>query len=215
MRAESREPRAESGAGTAASRESRAARVGTARDRNGLAAGAVLVVLSLALSCLPAAAAKAGSDPLQALGLHAPKEAVDAPDFSLPDLSGKQIPLKQLRGKLVFLNFFATWCGPCREEMPGMERLHRAHQGNGLVVLAVNVQESAKTIRPFLQALKLSFPTVMDAEGAVSREYGVRALPVSFLIGRDGKIVWRAIGGRDWESTQARQYFTQLVAEKR
>ena len=116
---------------------------------------------------------------------------MDAPDFSLPDLSGKQIPLKQLRGKLVFLNFFATWCGPCREEMPGMEWLHRAHQDKGLVVLAVNLQESAKTIRPFVQSLRLSFPTVMDAEGAVSREYGVRALPVSFLIGRDGKIVWR------------------------
>jgi peroxiredoxin len=198
----------------AASCEPRAARVGAARDRNGLAAGVVFVVLSLTLFCLPAAAAKAGSDPLQALGLQAPKEAVDAPDFSLPDLSGKQIPLKQLRGKLVFLNFFATWCGPCREEMPGMERLHRAHQDKGLVVLAVNLQEGAKTIRPFVQSLKLSFPTVMDTEGAVSREYGVRALPVSFLIGRDGKILWRAIGGRDWESPQARSYFAQLVAEK-
>jgi peroxiredoxin len=182
---------------------------------NALAACVVFVFLSLALCCLPAAAARGGSDPLQALGLQAPKEAVDAPDFSLPDLSGKQIPLKQFRGKLVFLNFFATWCGPCREEMPGMERLHRAHQEKGLVVLAVNLQERAKTIRPFVQSLKLSFPTVMDAEGAVSREYGVRALPVSFLIGRDGKIVWRAIGGRDWESPQARQYFDQLVAEKR
>jgi peroxiredoxin len=215
MRAESREPRAESGAGTAASREPRAGRTGSARGRSALAACVLLVFLSLALCCRPAAAAKAGSDPLQALGLQAPKEAVDAPDFSLPDLSGKQIPLKQLRGKLVFLNFFATWCGPCREEMPGMERLHRAHQDKGLVVLAVNLQEGAKTIRPFVQSLKLSFPTVMDAEGAVSREYGVRALPVSFLIGRDGKIVWRAIGGRDWESPQARSYFAQLVAETR
>jgi thiol-disulfide isomerase/thioredoxin len=173
------------------------------------------VFLSLALFSVPAAAAKAGADPLQALGLQAPKEAVEAPGFSLSDLSGKKVVLKQWRGKLVFLNFFATWCGPCREEMPGMERLHRAHQGNGLVVLAVNVQESAKTIRPFMQALKLSFPAVMDTEGAVSREYGVRALPVSFLIGRDGNIVWRAIGGRDWESPQARQYFTQLVTETR
>ena len=222
MRAESRESRVESGAGTAArqglratSHAPRAARLRSARVRNASAACAFFVFLSLAVFYLPAAAAQGGTDPLQALGLQAPKEAVDAPDFSLPDLSGKQIPLKQLRGKLVFLNFFATWCGPCREEMPGMERLYRAHQDKGLVVLAVNLQESAKTIRPFVQSLKLSFPTVMDAEGAVSREYGVRALPVSFLIGRDGKIVWRAIGGRDWENPQARQYFAQLVAEKR
>jgi len=195
--------------------EPRTARSGSARDRIGLAVGVFFVFLSLALSFLSVATAKSGTDPLQALGLQAPKEAVDAPDFSLPDLSGKRIPLKQLRGKLVFLNFFATWCGPCREEMPGMERLHRAHQDRGFVVLAVNLQESAKTIRPFVQSLKLSFPTVMDAEGVVSREYGVRALPVSFLIGRDGKIIWRAIGGRDWESPQAQSYFAQLVAEKR
>jgi peroxiredoxin len=152
---------------------------------------------------------------MQALGLQAPKEVVDAPAFSLPDLVGKKIQLKEFRGKLVLLNFFATWCGPCREEMPGMERLFRAHHDKGFVVLAVNLQESAKTVRPFVQQLKLSFPTVLDGEGSVSREYGVRALPVSFLIGRDGNILWRAIGGRDWESAQARRYFAQLVAEKK
>ena len=149
---------------------------------------------------------------MRGLGLHAPNEAVEAPEFSLSDLSGKQVRFKGFRGQLVFLNFFATWCGPCREEMPGMERLYRAHREKGFMVLAVNLQESAKMIRPFVESLKLSFPTVMDTEGAVSREYGVRALPVSFLIGRDGHILWRAIGGRDWESAQARQYFDKLVA---
>jgi peroxiredoxin len=150
---------------------------------------------------------------MQALGLQAPNETVVAPAFSLPDLAGKKVQLKTFRGKLVLLNFFATWCGPCREEMPGMERLFRAHQDKGFVVVALNLQESAKAVRPFVQELKLSFPTVLDVEGSVSREYGVRALPVTFLIGRDGNIVWRAIGGRDWESAQARQYFAQLVAE--
>jgi len=215
VRAESREWSPDGRESSFSGRALGVGRPGSTGDWTALAAGVFFVCLSLTVFSLPAAAAKAGTDPLQALGLQAPKEAVEAPGFSLPDLSGKKILLKQWRGQLVFLNFFATWCGPCREEMPGMERLHRVHQGNGLVVLAVNVQESAKTIQPFLQALKLSFPTVMDAEGAVSREYGVRALPVSFLIGRDGNIVWRAIGGRDWESAQARQYFTQLVAEKR
>ena len=96
-----------------------------------------------------------------------------------------------------------------------MERLFRAHQDKGFVVVAVNMQESAKTVRPFVQELKLSFPIALDAEGTVSRDYGVRALPVSFLIGRDGRILWRAIGGRDWESAQARKLFAQLVAEKK
>ena len=151
---------------------------------------------------------------MRALGLQVPNEAVEAPGFSLSDLTGKKIQLKDFRGKMVFLNFFATWCGPCREEMPGMDRLFRTHRDKDFVVLAVNLQENAKTVRPFVQQLKLSFPTVLDADGSVSREYGVRALPVSFLIGRDGNIVWRAIGGRDWESANSRQYFAQLVTDK-
>jgi len=170
------------------------------------------VVLSSAFALAEAGTA---ADPMQALGLQAPNEPVAAPEFSLSDLAGKKVQLKALRGSLVFLNFFATWCGPCREEMPGMERLFRTHQDKGLVVLAVNMEENAKTVRPFVQQLKLSFPIVLDTEGAVTRDYGVRALPVSFLIGRDGHIRWRAIGGRDWESAQARKLFAQLVAEKK
>jgi len=152
---------------------------------------------------------------MQALGLQAPNEAIEAPGFSLPDLTGTKIQLKDFRGKLIFLNFFATWCGPCREEMPGIDRLFRTHRDNGFVVLAVNLHESARTVRPFVQELKLSFPTVLDADGSVSREYGVRALPVSFLIGRDGTILWRAIGGRDWASATARRYFARLVVDKK
>jgi len=174
-----------------------------------------LCSLFLCLSWAPTAAAGTGTDPKQALGLQAPNETVAAPVFSLLDLTGKKVQLQAFRGKLVLLNFFATWCGPCREEMPGMERLFRAHRDQGFVVVAVNLQESAKTVRPFVQELKLSFPTVLDVEGSASREYGVRALPVTFLIGRDGNIVWRAIGGRDWESTQATKYFAQLVAVKK
>jgi peroxiredoxin len=173
--------------------------------------------VALLLSLVSVACAEAGTatDPMQALGLVAPNEAVSAPEFSLPDLAGKKVQLKTLRGSLVFLNFFATWCEPCREEMPGMERLFRTHKDRGFVVLAVNTQESAKAVRPFVQELKLSFPIALDEDGTVGRDYGVRALPVSFLIGRDGRILWRAIGGRDWESAQARKLFAELVAEKK
>jgi peroxiredoxin len=93
--------------------------------------------------------------------------------------------------------------------------LFRSHQDAGFVVVAVNMQESAKTVRPFAERLKLSFPIAMDADGTVTREYAVRALPVTFLIGRDGRIRWRALGGRDWESAKSRKYFAQLVAEKK
>lgn len=179
------------------------------------AAAPLLLCVTLFVLLFSAAGAATPTDPMQALGLAAPNETVAAPEFSLADLAGKKVQLKAFRGRLVFLNFFATWCDPCREEMPAMERLFRTHQDNGFVVVAVNLQESAKTVRPFVEELKLSFPIVLDTEGAVTREYGVRALPVSFLVGRDGNIRWRAIGGRDWQSAEARKLFAQLVAEKR
>ena len=184
------------------------------RSRLGTTAPVLLCTLLVSAS-FSTAAAGTGVDPMQALGLQAPNEAVAAPEFSLLDLAGRKVQLKLLRGKLVLLNFFATWCGPCREEMPGMERLFRAHQDKGFVVLAVNMEESAKTVRPFVEQLKLSFPIALDAKGSVSRDYGVRALPVTFLLARDGNILWRAIGGRDWETSQAQKYFAQLVAEKK
>ena len=158
---------------------------------------------------------RAGTDPLRALMLQAPGESVEAPTFSLPDLTGRKIQLKDYRGRLVFLNFFATWCGPCREEMPGMERLFRAYQDKGLAVLAIDMQESAKTVRPFVQELKLSFSSLLDTKGSVSHEYGIRALPGSFLVGRDGNILWRAMGGREWDAPEMLNYFGQAVAEKK
>ena len=157
----------------------------------------------------------AATDLPQALHLQPPNEAVEAPDFTLKDPGGKQIHLKDLRGKLVFLSFFATWCGPCREEMPAMEDLHQAYRDKDLSFLAIDMRESGKAVKAFLQELKISFPTVLDEDGAVGHDYGVRALPVSFLVGRDGMIMWRAIGSRDWNSPQARRYFAQLLNGKK
>jgi len=173
---------------------------------------------SVALVCMLAlgrlAAAHAAVALPESLVLQKPNEMIEAPDFTLKELSGKSIQLKSLRGKLVFLNFFATWCGPCREEMPGLDVLHRTYGSKGFVVLAVDMRESGKAVQAFVKELNVSFPTVLDADGAVNHDYGVRALPVSFLIGRDGKLLWRAIGARDWDSAQARRYFEQVVTAK-
>jgi peroxiredoxin len=149
--------------------------------------------------------------PPASLELQMASEEVEAPDFSLRDLGGKQVRLKDFRGKVVFLNFFATWCDPCRLEMPAMERLHRANKDKGLVVLAVDIRESARTVRGFIQELKLSFPTVLDEDGSVAYMYAVRPVPATYLIGRDGKILWRAFGAREWDSREAHQYFSSLL----
>jgi len=173
----------------------------------GITAVTVVAVLGLTR---PAAAT---SHDFQVLGLQPPKEAVEAPDFTLKDLNGKQVRLRDFRGKVVFLNFFATWCVPCRLEMPAMERLSKAYKDKGLVVLAVDIKESAKIVRIFLQELKVSFPALLDVDGAVAFTYGIRPLPATYLIGRDGKILWRAFGAREWDNAASRQYFSRLLSD--
>ncbi|HSD51954.1 MAG TPA: TlpA disulfide reductase family protein, partial [Candidatus Methylomirabilis sp.] len=124
-----------------------------------------LILGLLAVIAVPAAAA---THYFQALGLQPPKEEVEAPEFSLKDLSNRKVRLGDFRGKVVFLNFFATWCVPCRVEMPAMERLHKDFKGKGLVVLAVDIQESARTVRPFVREMQLSFPVLLDEDGSVA-----------------------------------------------
>jgi peroxiredoxin len=178
-------------------------------------AGVVFILcLSLTVGILlelvwPAAAAP---DSLEAMGLQEPKEQVEAPDFRLPDVAGKKLRLKDFRGSVVFLNFFATWCEPCRLEMPAMERLSQTYKDKGLVVLAVDLHESPKSVRAFMQELKLSFPAVVDADGSVGFKYGVRPIPATYLVARNGQILWRAFGARDWDTPEAHAYFAKLLA---
>ncbi len=170
-----------------------------------------LVALSL-LALVPfILLATAASHDAASLGLEVPKESVEAPDFTLPDGTGKAVRLKDFRGKVVILNFFATWCVPCREEMPSMDWLYRAYKDKGLTVLAVDVREGAKAVQAFAKELNLSFPMLLDRDGSVAHAYGVRPLPATYLVGRDGKVMWRALGSREWSSATARQYFSSLL----
>lgn len=122
-----------------------------------------------------------------------------APDFELPDESGKLYRLSDYRGRLVVLNFWATWCPPCREEMPSMERARRAVASDGIVLLAVNVGEDADTIFSFTASYPVQFPLLMDRHEKVIKQYPVIGLPTTFVIDPDGFMTHRAIGGRDWD----------------
>ena len=113
-----------------------------------------------------------------------------APDFTLADLDGGTVRMDDLRGKVVLLNFWATWCPPCKAEMPDLDALYRTYgESQGLVVLGVNLQEDAETVAPFVRERDLSFPILLDAEGRVTSDlYHVRPLPTSFIIDRQGYI---------------------------
>ena len=126
-----------------------------------------------------------------------------APDFSLRDLEGHFHRLSDLRGKVVFLNLWATWCPPCRMEMPSMERLFRHLRERGFVLLAVSQDEGGKAaVEPFVRDLGLTFPVLVDPEHQVGDRYQVWGYPESFIIDREGRIVERVIGPRRWDSPE-------------
>jgi peroxiredoxin len=143
-----------------------------------------------------------------------PSVGSPAPDFRLMDLQGKPVALSDYQGKVVLLNFWATWCGPCRVEMPAMEALYRGMQSKGLEILAVSVdQEGTAVTRPFQEALGLSFPILHDQDYEVGLTYGARTLPMTFAIDRKGVIRQLVFGARDWNSPEARSGIEKVLKE--
>ena len=139
-------------------------------------------------------------------GLRTLKESIPARDFSLPvastgkfSVSATTQSLSELKGKAVFLNFWATWCGPCRSEMPSMEALYNKYRERGLEVFAVNIMEKEDEVLSFMEDNDLSFPAALDLDGKVSNSYGIQSIPTTFLINREGNIVVRLVGSIDWD----------------
>src|SRR5918996_751510 len=123
-----------------------------------------------------------------------------APDFSLPDLNDKTVRLSDYRGKVVFLNFWATWCKPCREEMPSMEVLYKNFEKDGLVVLAISIDRvtTKKDIPPFVKGLSLTFPVLVDSWGQTDKRYKLMGVPETYIIDQQGVLREKVIGPRDW-----------------
>ncbi len=143
---------------------------------------------------------------------EAPRVGHLAPDFVLITLDGREVRLSDYRGHVVFLNFWATWCEPCKVEMPAMERLYREYRRKGFAVLAISTdQEGPAVTRPYRDALGLTFTIAHDPDAAVMRLYGVRTLPVTFLVNREGAITHRIFGARDWQDPEARDGVRRLL----
>lgn len=138
-----------------------------------------------------------------------------APQFSLPDIDGRRHALADYKGKVILLNFWATWCPPCRREMPSMEKLHRALKGRPFQVIACDQQEDSDTVFAFTGQFEPSpsFPLLLDSKSDVAKLYGVPGLPTSFLIDKAGNIVYRAVGGRDFGDPAIRALIERLMAE--
>jgi len=143
------------------------------------------------------------------------KDHPQAPDFSLVNPDGKKLSLKDFRGKLVFLNFWASWCGPCRDEMPTMVKLYNEFKGKGFEIVAVNVKDKRPDALAFIKQMKMTFPIMMDPEGEAGLLYGAFGMPISYLIDDKGVVLARILGDANWYTPGARNLIKTLLEQKK
>ena len=140
------------------------------------------------------------------------KEGENAPNFTLKNLDGKEISLSQFRGKHVLVNFWATWCGPCKIEMPSLEALYERFKDRNFVLLAIsNDMFGANIVKPFVKAHNINFPVLLDQRLKVSNAFGVVSLPTTFMIDPQGKIIGALFGAEDWATPSNILYFENLL----
>ncbi len=143
---------------------------------------------------------------------RAPALGDRAPNFMLRSDTGQVVALGDYRGRVVVLNFWATWCPPCIEEMPSLNRLQERYADQGLQVLAVSVDEDAESYEKFLSQNKITFLTLRDPGRRVSLDYGTIKLPETYIVGRDGRLLNKIIGPADWMGQEMLTYFDALLA---
>jgi thiol-disulfide isomerase/thioredoxin len=156
---------------------------------------------------------------LAALALAAPAQAQElkpwsggaTPSLELLDLQGAKHRLADYRGKVVLVNFWATWCVPCRDEMPSLERLRASLEGRPFAILAVNLAEPESRIRKFLELVPVRFPVLLDPDTRTTKAWQAKLLPATYVIGPDGAIRYRHVGELDWSKPSIRAAIVGLL----
>jgi thiol-disulfide isomerase/thioredoxin len=187
-----------------------------------LAAGCVLALAALG-SCArkqdPPSAPSSSTLPadltgaLQKSGFAVAAKPFVPDDFTLDALDGSRLSLSSFKGKVVFLSFWATWCGPCKEELPSIQALYQKLSGKGFVVLAVDLGEGKAKVEQFVKANNLTFPVLLDGDAAVGSSYGASSIPTNYLIDRSGRIIARVVGfdGVKWTASQRIDLFNKIL----
>lgn len=176
---------------------------GTSSPLTALRSGMKVVLLFLGFSLL-SAEAPAPWDIEDLVGKR-------APDFTLPDMSGRNVSLASFKGRVVIINFWATWCPPCRSEMPSLNRLYKEYKSKGLVVLAVSTDRTSGAVKDYLTGNPFDFPILLDPENSISRRFRVFSIPTSFLIDKNSIIAQRYIGEENWDSPEIRSKTKEVL----
>lgn len=156
--------------------------------------------LCLSVALVSAASPVCADDPMAALKIARVAPGTAAAPFDLKTLDGRSVQLADLKGKVVLVNFWATWCGPCKEEMPAFERLRQRLDPERFALVTITTDLQREGIKHFLMNLNVQLPVLFDEDQDVSRAYLVRALPTTVLIDRQGTLVGRAVGPREWDA---------------
>lgn len=164
-----------------------------------------LVIAALMVCSLLTACSKGGTEPVV--------EGKTAPDFTLKDLSGKDVRLSDYKGKIVFLNFWATWCPPCREEIPSMMKLNQAMAGKPFQMLAVSIDEGGKeAVEHYFKGSGTMLPALLDTDNSIAKRYGTTGVPETFVLDKRGVILKKVVGGMDWSDPQVIGYFNEILS---
>mgnify|MGYP001818454444 CR=1 FL=1 len=173
------------------------------------------IVAGVFLGSDPAAKTDSGSAQLDRLmadiGVSPHPFNNDPLEAKLLSTAGHSVGLVDFRGKIVFLNFWTTWCPTCITEMPSMEKLHRRLAGKNFAMVTVNIKESASRVKNFFEKYKLTFTALLDTTGEVSTDFGIRAIPTTFILDKSGQILGRIAGPREWDSRESVAMFEQLA----
>jgi peroxiredoxin len=145
---------------------------------------------------------------------YIPEPGKLAPGFFLKDVNGSNVSFSEFKGKVVLINFWATWCAPCRDEMTSLNNLYKSLKDKGFVVLAISIDSSEQPVKSFIAEKGLSFPVLLDKDKSVYNSYAVIGQPMSFLIDRNGIVLGRVIGGVQWDSAEMKNKISAVLKKK-
>lgn len=171
------------------------------------------LITSIIISAMAAIPLSANAGVSKEQTIDAVKVIKPAPNFSLTDTNDKVRKLSDYRGHVVAVNFWATWCPPCRKELPSMQKTYKALKKTGFRIIGVNVGEKWDTVASFLSNLSLTYPIVLDKDSSAMQKWHIIGLPTTFIVDKEGRIIYRITGGRDWNDPAFRKKLKMIIKQ--